>query len=217
MGEAIATALAAFQSEMPTVAKGKTAKVPTKDGGSYSYAYADLAAICEATMPLLTKHGLSFTAQPRGTDHGYELVGVLLHTSGEQLDGALPLFGNSPQQIGSAITYARRYLYGCLTGIVTDADDDGQAAQGHRRTERPPQPMLAKTRGHLFALFSKKGIDDPAEQLAGINAITGASYTSRGDLTEEHAQQVIAVLKTRPDKPADTADPNAEDDPWRQP
>jgi len=32
----LAAALSAFQAEMPVVPKGKTAKVPTKAGGSYS-------------------------------------------------------------------------------------------------------------------------------------------------------------------------------------
>lgn len=181
---------------------------------------ADLADIVKAATPLLTEHGLAFTARPRGTDHGYELVGVLLHTSGEYLDGSLPLFGNTAQQLGSSITYARRYLYGCLTGIITDADDDGAAAQTARRTERPPQPMTAKTRGHLFALFGKKGIAEE-DQLPGVNKITGADYTSRSQITEEHGQQVIAVLREKSDAPAppdastQTADPSDYDDPWK--
>jgi hypothetical protein len=60
------------------------------------------------------------------------------------------------------------------------------------------EPITARTRGHLFALFGQKGIADD-QQLAGINAITGADYTSRADLTEEHAKQVIAALRQRPD------------------
>ena len=44
----LAAALAAFQAEAPTVSKGKTAKVPTKAGGSYSYTYANLADVVEA-------------------------------------------------------------------------------------------------------------------------------------------------------------------------
>jgi hypothetical protein len=93
----IAEALAAFQAEMPKVAKSKTAKVPTKAGGSYSYTYAGLAEVSDAAMSLLPKHGLSFTACPRSADRGYELVGILLHTSGETLEGSLPLYGNSAQ------------------------------------------------------------------------------------------------------------------------
>jgi 3-keto-L-gulonate-6-phosphate decarboxylase len=101
---------------MPTVTKGKKASVPTKTGGSYSYTYADLADVTAAGIPVLGKHGLSFTSRPRRCDGGdYELEGVLMHTSGETSTGSLPLHGRTPQELGSALTYARRYLFGCLT------------------------------------------------------------------------------------------------------
>lgn len=188
----IAKALAEFQAEMPSIAKGKTA-----DTGTYSYSYADLADITALAMPLLSQHGLAFSTCPKRGEHGYDVVGLLLHTSGERLEGALPLHGNQPQQIGSALTYARRYLLCSMTGLVTDDDDDGRAAQNAPRTEPKMQP---KTRGRLFALFTQKGIEEPF-QLTGINQIAGADYTSRADVTEAHAKEVIAVLEQRPDAP----------------
>jgi len=57
--------------------------------------------------------------------------------------------------------------------------------------------MTAKTRGAMFAEFGKKGIDEP-EQLPRINRLLGTDYTSRGDLTEEHAKTVIAAVKKLP-------------------
>lgn len=191
----IAQALADFQADMPAVSKNKRAEVPTKSGGKYTYTYADLADVSAQAMPLLRKNGLAFSACPRRTDHGYELVGLLLHTSGESLQGALPLHGNQPQEIGSALTYARRYLLGCMTGLVTDDDDDGATANQAPRTEPKITP---KTRAEMFALFGRKGIAEDA-QLAGINHITGKTYESRGDLTEKDAREVIRVLKTKPD------------------
>lgn len=212
-GGQLAAALAAFQAEMPVVPKNKKATVPTKSGGSYSYTYADLADVTAAAMPLLSKHGLAFSACPRMTSHGYELAGVLLHTSGEEREGSLPLHGNSPQELGSSLTYARRYLLGCMTGIVTDDDTDAAPAQeAPRRTEAP---MTAKTRGQMFALFTQKGIPEE-KQLAGINAVTGKGYTSRGDLSEADAKAVIAALRKKPDAVPDATqaeeyDPTTEE------
>lgn len=202
----LAAALADFQAEMPVVPKNKTAKVPTKAGGEYSYTYADLADVSAVALPLLTKHGLAFSTCPRGTDHGYELTGVLLHTSGERLEGSLPLHGNSPQQLGSSLTYARRYLMGCMTGIVTDDDNDAAPAQTATRTERP---MTPETRGQMFALFTQKGVPE-SDQLAGINRITGGEYTSRGDLSETDARRVIGALQARPDAPVPDAEPEGD-------
>lgn len=70
-----------------------------------------------------------------------------------------------------------------------------------------PDPITTKTRAHLFALFTQKGITDRAKQLDGINFYTGRRYTSRADLTEADALTVIDTLKTIPDAPvAETVD-----------
>ena len=205
----LAAALAAFQAEMPTVHKGKTAKVPTKSGGSYSYDYADLADVSAAAMPLLAAHGLAFTCLPRRVEgtHDYELAARLIHTGGETVEGALPLRGSTPQEWGSSLTYMRRYLLGCLTGIVTDADDDGALAskpQARPKAATAPRPpaqaapvgaMTEKTRGRLFALFGERGIDDRDEQVRGIAHVIGRQIASRSELTEDEARAVIARLE----------------------
>lgn len=202
----IAEALAAFQAEMPVVHKGNRADVPTKSGGKYSYTYADLSDVSAAAMPILTKHGLSFSTCPRQTERGYELAGLLLHTSGERLEGALPVAGNNPQELGSSLTYMRRYLLGCMTGIVTDDDDDAQSVQPARaakKTAAKPAadgPIKAATRGRLFALFTQKGIAE-GEQLAGANHILGKAYESRSEFTEADARLLIERLEQRPDAP----------------
>lgn len=131
----IYTALVEFQKEMPTVQREATGQAR---GGKYKY--ADLTSIVKEVTPILTKHGLSFTCRPRRCDDGtYETVGVIMHTTGQYIEGALPVFGHSPQEVGSSLTYNRRYLLGNLTGIVTDEDDDGAAAQA-----RPTQ-MASQT------------------------------------------------------------------------
>lgn len=71
---------------------------------------------------------------------------------------------------------------------------------------KPEKPMTASTRAALFATFTRKGIEDKAAQLAGINAVTGGGYTSRGDLTEAHAQAVIKSLAAHPDTAPLTGD-----------
>lgn len=149
----LAGALAAFQAEVPVVPKKQTAKIETERGRNYSYTYADLATIAPVVMPLLAKHGLAFTALPTARkDAAPVLVGMLIHTSGQFVRGELPISGRTPQEIGSSLTYGRRYLLGCLTGVVTDDDDDGALAERAAKTvrkapERPPgadpQPPVA--------------------------------------------------------------------------
>lgn len=129
--ETLAEALVAFQTRLPRVGKNKTATVATRTGGSYSYKYADLGDVVDVVLPLLNEIGISFTCQPRRCDDGsYALVGVLAFApSNEAVEGWLPLKTNgTPQELGSAITYARRYLLTSMTGVVAEEDDDAQVA-----------------------------------------------------------------------------------------
>jgi hypothetical protein len=224
----LAKALAAFQAEMPTVSKDRKARVPTKAGGSYEYTYAGLREVTDAAMPILSAHGLSFSCCPRRSQQGdYDLIGILLHASGERLEGCLPIQGTRAQEIGSAITYGRRYLLGSMTGIVTDDDDDGTIADQaeDRRAQRvntvqedawttqpgDPKmqlPMSEKSRARMFALFAKHKITDEEEQRRGISQIIHREVASRGELTEGEVQSVIAVLAARP-VPAAPPEPEA--------
>lgn len=124
MTNALAIALASFQDNMPSVPKNRVAR--GNDGRTYTY--ADLADMNAAARPVLSECGLVFYTAPAVIDGAAVIRGRLVHiVSGEYIEGTLPLHGRHPQDIGSAITYARRYLLGCLTGIVTEDDDDGAA------------------------------------------------------------------------------------------
>jgi hypothetical protein len=128
-------ALAKFQAALPRVGKGEQADVPGKDGKrGYSYKYADLADISRAVLPLLGQFGLAFTAKPTVLESGaFALHYKLTHSSGEVDEGYYLLPSperTGPQQVGSAITYARRYCLCAVTGIHPDGeDDDGARAQ----------------------------------------------------------------------------------------
>ena len=173
MTQSLAAALAAFQAEMPTVPKSHRASVPTKSGGSYSYTYADLADVSAAVTPLLAKHGLAFSCCPRPADRGYELVGRLLHTSGESVEGSLPLNGTTPQEMGSSITYMRRYLLGALTGVVTDDDDDGRQAQvAAKRQQRPAETRPTEPTARDFILARHEGDFEAAIAGAATHCLT---------------------------------------------
>jgi hypothetical protein len=153
-------ALSAFQAEIPTVGKDHTANVPTKAGGSYSYSYADLTSITERALPLLAKHGLSFSARPgMNEQHGFVLKYELRHKEGHCTTDFYPLPDPSkcsPQEIGSALTYARRYSLCAATGIAPGGEDDdgatavtARSAPVQQRTTPEPKPdplLTAKNR-----------------------------------------------------------------------
>lgn len=150
----IAAALVAFQKAVTPVTKTKKAKVPTKSGGEYTYEYADLADVIEQTREARGVAGLAVVQLVTG-DHGtLTIVTTVLHSSGQWFEGELTWRASDgrPQELGSLITYLRRYCYSAPLGISTEADDDGAAAQhGGGREQRPtrtakPAPRSAPPR-----------------------------------------------------------------------
>lgn len=193
----LAAALAALQSELPFVHKGKTARVPMKSGGSYSYTYADLGDVTKAIVPLLTKNGLAFSCCPRVNERGgYELAGVLLHTSGQRLEGALPVFGNQAQELGSGLTYARRYLLGCMTGVVTDDDEDAQLATQGQTTATTPPPYTGPSTDQILTELDQLGRDHGDEYAAVLAPyLARKPGTTVDDLDREPAVELFPFLE----------------------
>lgn len=109
--------------------------------------YTSLDTITEFIFPIMTRHNFAWITMPGiHPESGVPVLNYrLLHTSGESLDGSMQLFLKSqdPQGQGSAITYARRYAITAVLGLVSDEDDDGNAAQkaaNAARTIDPPAP-----------------------------------------------------------------------------
>lgn len=134
-------ALATAQGELPRVAKAETANVQTKTGHRYQYSYASLADIHAAILPVLSRNGLAWTTMPTIKEDGrYVLRCELSHVSGENRICEMPLPSVcTPQELGSALTYARRYAFCSMVGIAPDEDDDGAAAELGAATTREPE------------------------------------------------------------------------------
>lgn len=155
-------ALAKFQADMPTLQRDRLVHVETKgEKPDYEYSYATLANLTEVAMPLLGKHGLSFTALPgRGSDgKGMSLFYTLRHASGEMIGGEFPLSAEGGIQVlGGRITYIRRYCLLAATGLAAAEDDDaataqmadeaaGPTAQRRAPRQRAAQPAAARATG----------------------------------------------------------------------
>lgn len=145
----LASALVKFQSVVPVIPKNQTAKIPMKSGGSYSYNYADLADIWEAIRKPLKDNGLAVTQMLKSTDTTDFIVTKIWFENGEteKEEFAIPTGGKSPQEVGSVITYYKRYALGAALGISTEEDDDG--ASGNSKPEKkeikPPIKLPYKT------------------------------------------------------------------------
>jgi ERF superfamily protein len=242
---ALAAALAQLQTQLPKIRKSETAQVRSEKG-SYSYSYADLAGISEQLLPIMGKLGLSFTSRPTLSGDRFVLAYRLWHTSGECLDGEYPLpAGGTPQQVGSAITYGRRYCLCAVTGIAPE-DDDGAAAT-HAQTaptqaarkpaakasaysregNRPAGQDLTIGPKQLAALHIKLkaygigGEENRDAALAYMAETIGHDLDTSKALTEAEFRRVMnrldAEMQPRPEDTQQTPpEPGGEDDPWTE-
>lgn len=133
----LATALVAALADLTVVDTARSATIPTKDGGKYSYKYADIADVVRLTRPVLAHHGLVALTPVHAHGDGLACTVTLLHTSGERLDLGPFSFphGRDAQATGSAVTYHRRYALVAALGMAAGDDDDGAAASKPREPE----------------------------------------------------------------------------------
>jgi len=139
----IAVSLAKCQAEFPKIELDATVTVKTKTGASYSFEYATLANILNHCLPVLSKNGLSLTQAFKGK----LLVTSLLDKSGERLISAIPLdlHNASMQELGSRISYLKRYSISAMLGIVGEEDDDGNIADGNKIKKETTKPARKST------------------------------------------------------------------------
>lgn len=111
----------------------------------FKSSYATLDNIWQAIRKPLSESGLS-VVQALLPDN--VLVTTLMHESGQWMRSYLKLnpVNNTPQGVGAALTYGRRYSLAAMVGIA-QADDDGEVAnqpktkpEATRQAQRPPAP-----------------------------------------------------------------------------
>jgi len=99
--------------------------------------YATLGSVWEVARKPLADNGLALAQFPHAEGIKVTVVTLLAHgESGEWMEGSLTLMSKepTPQGVGAAITYARRYSMLAVTGIAPE-DDDGEAAEGREPGE----------------------------------------------------------------------------------
>jgi hypothetical protein len=106
-----------------------------------------LDAIVDATRPVLLKHGLAISQTPLYMEGSAGVETTILHTAGHSTTTTLllPLKDQSPQGVGGAITYARRYALAAVLGLATEEDDDGNVSSGlSKKTAEEARPAVAR-------------------------------------------------------------------------
>lgn len=171
-------AKAEARAEFPDIPKNRTATVRMKDGGSYSYKYADLADVFSAVNPILAANGLDVSQWPDGNT----LMTRIAHSSGASEVTpwpikAMPKRGlDDCQAFQSAVQVAKRYALTAILGIATE-----ETVEGDMRSRSP-----------------NDGINDKFETQDGLSMPRGAKITkdmSPREKAEEAARAIEAQFQ----------------------
>jgi len=103
--------------------------------------FASLEATLTKINPIFSKHGLALTHWPSGN----QLISRLEHESGQWIMSAYDISAikKDPQQMGSAITYARRYCAQSIAGLCGGEDDDAEMAMQTANSSSTPSASFA--------------------------------------------------------------------------
>jgi len=103
-----------------------------------TFKYATLAEVLASVRPALNKYGLAIL-QPFDGDK----VTTILAFGASRIEVDVHLLEwNTPQVLGSELTYIKRYQLKSLLGVNDGEDDDGNAASG---TGKQPEPRTRPT------------------------------------------------------------------------
>lgn len=190
---ALAAALAKAQGEMEGAAKGNL-------NPHFKSKYADLASVWDACREPLSKHGLAILQPVSADGPRVTVTTMLVHSSGEWIGEALTMTAqqNTPQGVGSAITYGRRYGLSSMVGIAPE-DDDGNAA-----STKPAQK-------ERVSVTAPPGFEDWWTDLTaiadnGMKALRAAWAKSKPDYRDYASSNYAAQLDTLKAKAARVAE-----------
>lgn len=191
----LAIALAKFQGSLEQPSLNSEVKVRTKTGGEYKFKYADLSECKRAAKQPLADNELSVCQL---IEDDYYIRTILLHSSGQWISSKVRMPSNTAdaQSIGSAITYAKRYAFCAILGIVADDDEDANIASGNTAQKEQPKEQPKKTansrvkkeltRDHLNNesamksisewLYNKEKIAKEANQPFSVESVISNAY-----------------------------------------
>ncbi len=199
----IAGALAKAQGDIKGAAKDST-------NPHFKSKYADLASVWDACRQALSKNGLSVIQTPDTTADGVFLYTTLAHSSGQWIRGVMPVrpVQDTPQGLGSAMTYARRYSLASMVGVAPDDDDDGNAATANdgtgraytTRTAAPKpaeSPEVVKSREAFTRIKEAINLSKTAADIDKVIELQGKTLAEIKEVSQTGYEQLMAFAEER--------------------
>lgn len=170
--------------------------------------YADLASQIETSKVPLKNNGLSLVQVASGKPPLVTVTTILMHKSGQWICGDLTLSAqsNTPQHMGAAITYARRYGRGAVLDMASEEDDDGNAASSPVNTGHS-QPPKKYSEPRYDITPPTQHVTDPKDFVFPFGKFKGKRLA---DVAETDIKSYMNYLRDQAHKDGKPLSPNAE-------
>lgn len=183
------SALAGARGEWPTIKRDRTATVQMKNGGKYSFKYADLFDVFEGIDDVLAAYGLTVMQSPAKDGSTWLVETIIGHASGQERVFYFPIKAqqgrglDDAQSFQSAFQLAKRYALSAALGIATEESIEGDP-KGHRTEPKNGQPEGT----------------DPFREEDGLRAPRGAKISA--DMTpRQMAEEAARAIEAQMDDP----------------
>jgi hypothetical protein len=155
--------------------------------------YSSYDAIREACRLPLAKNNLAITHLLDMQENKRVLITQLSHSSGQWMRSfvTMPQEKETPQAMGSAITYSKRYALSAFLAIGSDEDDDGEKAETPYKEEN--KPITEAQKNEILSLCNG--------DLDLVHRILKAYRVSKvQDIKTSDLPTIIKHLKTKKEK-----------------
>lgn len=169
------------------------------DNPFFKSKYADLASVWDACREPLAANELSVAQPTEIIDGNLVVKTILMHSSGESITGILPVMVGekaTAQQVGSAITYCRRYSLASMIGVAPEDDDGNEASKSEAKTtyKKPVAPSL-KSRADNFVTHIKSQIKTQQSLTSLVAANNSLLLELKEKLPEEYESVSVEINK----------------------
>src|SRR6185436_17712808 len=202
---ALAAALAKAQAELTNPEKSLVGTLPAERGQpERSFRYASLAGGLDIVRKTLGRHEIA-TIQSTAIDREsgtVQLTTTLAHASGEWIASDWPVCAlaemPTPQRMGMALTYARRYGLFTLVGIAGEDDLDAPdlPLQSAPPAQIPSPPLSTALRGKNGTSNLQKPtvtLDPEASARQRDELLVEVGAISSFDTAAEWAKRIIPI------------------------
>ena len=200
----LAAALSKAQGEFTAIPKGET-------NPFFKSKYAGLPDVIKVAAPILAGNGLAIsqfiTVDEFGSD---SLKTYLMHSSGQFIEHSMKMhLGKLDSQgQGSATTYARRYSYMSVLGLVADEDDDGNRASHGQAQARQTRPQADSAPVQTGEVPEDINVIMKAAEQSGDEFLSSLAqqYMEKGRLSEKQigagvtkAMKILSAPRSMPE------------------